>query len=277
MSKLISKLSKKASSSKRYHEGAVECTDFECVSFQEKPYQLDQQRPPGDVPSQLFDKPEGKQVLKETGVVKPNIRSNSVHSFSAVNNLNNGSENKSSHGHSSSVENAANINYENDQLIQQLHRKRGGSARFRNTNGIKHGSSSSLSSASSFSSGGSYCNHVNNGFGHPQHAEILQSINQSLNQLSLVEDVPGTSDSVHAPPKPKRPSTDRVKTTMAFYANKPSFGGELSRRPPARQVFINIHLVLYIYIYINFKFTRNVSTSDLPIPEAGDIRARKRF
>ena len=25
------------------------------------------------------------------------------------------------------------------------------------------------------------------------------------------------------------------------------------------------------------KFTRHVSTSDLPIPEAGDIRARKRF
>ena len=33
---------------------------------------------------------------------------------------------------------------------------------------------------------------------------------------------------------------------------------------------------IYIYIKIN-KFTRHVTTSDLPIPEAGDIKARKRY
>ena len=34
--------------------------------------------------------------------------------------------------------------------------------------------------------------------------------------------------------------------------------------------------ILFVYMYI-YKFTRHVTTSDLPIPEAGDIRARKRF
>ena len=43
-----------------------------------------------------------------------------------------------------------------------------------------------------------------------------------------------------------------------------------------RVVVTYTYIYIYTYVYI-YKFTRHVSTSDLPIPEAGDIRARKRF
>ena len=49
-------------------------------------------------------------------------------------------------------------------------------------------------------------------------------------------------------------------------------------RALCKQYCLQIHVYIYMYIYIYiYKFTRQVSTSDLPIPEAGDIRARKRF
>ena len=235
MSKFINKLSKKASSSKRYHEGAVECTDFECVSFQDKPYQLENRSQLPEERSQSFssqpcrfERNDSRQSFSEGTESKYSTRLNQS-SIASVNNLN-PNDRKLSQSHIFNTQNpglppeATAASSETDQ-IANLQRKRPGSARYRTTNGIRHGSSSSLSSASSVSSGGSYHNSITNGFGHPAHAEILQSINQSLNQLSLVQDIE-TGPLPNAPPKPKRPSTDRVKTTMAFYANKPSFSAD---------------------------------------------------
>lgn len=253
MSKLISKLSKRSSASKRY-EGAVECSDFECVSFRDKPYQLenrtsilDSSNPPeGQISEQsAFERGEGRQSFNEGIDSKYSGRLNQT-SITTVNNLSS-TDRKLAQSHvfssqsqqfpSNAIDQPTAANQETDQL-GNLQRKRPGSARYARAvgtvNGAKHGSSSSLSSNSSMSSTGSFSNNVSNGFGHPEHAELFQSINQSLNQLSLVEDVQ-TGPLLNAPPKPKRPSTDRVKTTMAFYANKPSFvQGE--NQPSVRQV-----------------------------------------
>lgn len=251
----MSKLTKKSSSSKRY-EGAVECTDFECVSFQEKPYQFES-RPVNDTsiqshpitePPCRFERGEGqgRQSFTEGNESKYAHRLNQS-SISTVNNLNaNDRRISQSHvfGGASQPQPTSHAEPPGSGLTQQeqlanIQRKRPGSARYARpgaVNGAKHGSSSSLSSASSVSSTGSYSNNIGNGFGHPEHAELLQSINQSLNQLSMVEDIQDlTPGNANAPPKPKRPSTDRVKTTMAFYANKPSFSSD-NRPPPIRQV-----------------------------------------
>ena len=247
----MSKLTKKSSSSKKF-EGAVECTDFECVTFQDKPYQMDHRPladsaappPPFTEPPCRFERSEARQSFNEGTESKFGSRLNQS-SIATVNNLNaNDRRLSQSHvfGAPSQAAPIAHASTEPPLAIQQqdqianLQRKRPGSARYARpgaVNGAKHGSSSSLSSASSASSVGSYSNNIGNGFGHPEHAELIQSINESLNQLSLVEDMQDLMPP-NAPPKPKRPSTDRVKTTMAFYANKPSFSSD--NRQPARQV-----------------------------------------
>ena len=249
MSKFMSKLTKKSSSSKKF-EGAVECTDFECVTFQDKPYQIESrpitdtggQTPHFTEPSCRFERGETRQSFNEGADSKFSGRLNQS-SIATVNNLN-ANDRRLSQSHVFGATgpvaqisgNDPPISMQHQDQIANLQRKRPGSARYARpgaVNGAKHGSSSSLSSASSASSVGSYSNNIGNGFGHPEHAELIQSINESLNQLSMVEDMQDLMPA-NAPPKPKRPSTDRVKTTMAFYANKPSFSSD--NRQPLRQV-----------------------------------------
>ena len=254
MSKFMSKLTKKSSSSKKF-EGAVECTDFECVTFQDKPYQMDSPAPIPTFtdPPYRFERSEGRQSFNEGTESKFGGRFTQS-SIATVNNLNaNDRRLSQSHVFGATSQAAPSTSNEPPLAIQQqdqmvnLQRKRPGSARYARpgaVNGAKHGSSSSLSSASSASSAGSYSNNIGNGFGHPEHAELIQSINESLNQLSMVEDMQDLMPA-NAPPKPKRPSVDRVKTTMAFYANKPSFNSD--NRQPARQVCAYFYTVSHQY------------------------------
>ena len=260
----MSKLTKRSSSSKKF-EGAVECTDFECVTFQDKPYQMDSRPlvdvaapiPPFTEPPCRFERSEGRQSFNEGTESKFGGRLNQS-SIATVNNLT-ANDRRLSQSHVFGAANQATasasneppvVNQQHQDAMANLQRKRPGSARYaRPVNGVKHGSSSSLSSASSASSTGSYSNNIGNGFGHPEHAELIQSINASLNQLSLVEDMQDLVPSTNAPPlKPKRPSTDRVKTTMAFYANKPSFSSD--NRQPSGQVSAYFNTVSHQYWFV---------------------------
>lgn len=226
---------KKKSSSKRFQEGAIECTDFECVSFQDKPFtsKPPPENPPPPPPPPggpyRFERNEIRQSFSEG--MDPARYANPKSSIATVNNLGS-SDRKLSETHI--FQQDGNPPHHPEQHLAQLQRKRPGSARYSSrsgqpSNGHRHGSSSSLSSASSISSSSSFSNAHSNGF----QSELIQTINQSINQLSMMgEEEPS---SLNAPPKPKRPSTDRVKTTMAFYANKPTFGRD-ARAAGLRQV-----------------------------------------
>ena len=225
---------KKKSSSKRFQEGAIECSDFECVSFQDKPFtSKPPDNPPPPVPAPYrFERNEVRQSFSEG--MDPARYAHPKSSIASVNNLG-PNDRKLSESHIFQPDNNSSLDH-----LSQLQRKRPGSARYstrpgQSANGHRHGSSSSLSSASSISSSSSFSNNhsASNGFQN----ELLQTINQSINQLSMMgEEEPSV---INAPPKPKRPSTDRVKTTMAFYANKPTFGRDA--RGGLRQVMSNEH------------------------------------
>ena len=214
---------KKKSSSKRYQEGAIECSDFECVSFQDKPFTSkpsETPAPPVPPAPYRFERNEVRQSFSEG--MDPARYAHPKSSIATVNNLGS-ADRKLSESHFFQP-------HDGMDHLAQLQRKRPGSARYsssragQSANGHRHGSSSSLSSASSISSSSSFNNTHSNGFQH----ELMQTINQSLNQLSMMGEEESSS-SLGAPPKPKRPSTDRVKTTMAFYANKPTFGRDAAR------------------------------------------------
>lgn len=259
MSKLIKSLAKKAHSSTRY-EGAVECSDFEVVSFREQPRQnQDRQSFSGtschDRQGSISD---DRQSISESTCGDHRFTRFGSNNLS-VNNLNypekkpkqppNVLDRPLDRPIERPVPDRPGIDRpvpvperqvpdrpveltdfpQNHDQSNPLYRSRPGSARFRTTNGhggARHGSSSSLSSASSVSSAGSYSNNITNGIHAAEHAELAQAIADlaRVDPAPMISHPPTSYNQFGAPPppKPKRPSTDRVKTTMAFYANKPS-------------------------------------------------------